>query len=351
LIKELVKLGHEVIALAPETGFEDQLSSIGARFYSIPLERNGLNVFKDFKAIIAVLKILKKEKPDILLLYTIKPVVYGSLVGRVLGISNIYSIITGLGYAFTGDSLKKRVLGNIIKLLYKLGLKHNKKVFFQNPDDLQLFAKLNLVNENKQSILINGSGVDVEKYYHAEVNTESINFLLIARLIWDKGIGEYVEAARKLKMKYPHVDFAILGPFDSNPAAIKPKDIEAWVAEGAVTYLDRTDDVRPYIAESSVYVLPSYREGTPRSVLEAMSMGRPIITTDAPGCRETVQHGVNGFLVPVKDSNALAEAMEFFILNPDKIPIMGAKSHEIVVEKYDVRKVNKVILENLSLIS
>ena len=230
-----------------------------------------------------------------------------------------------------------------------MALKGNTKVFFQNPDDMELFAELNLIRGTEQAVLINGSGVDIEHYREVRPVTEKIVFLLIARLIRDKGLYEYVEAARIIKQHYPEVVFRLVGPFDSNPTAISEATVNQWQGEGVIEYAGETKDVRPYIAGSSVYVLPSYREGTPRTVLEAMSMGRPIITTDAPGCRETVIHGKNGYLVPVKNLDALVEALERFIANPELIPIMGKESRKIAEEKYDVRKVNATILNTMGL--
>jgi len=237
----------------------------------------------------------------------------------------------------------------MIQPMYWVALRNNTKVFFQNPDDQELFTSMNLVSGCEQCVLINGSGVDIEYYRETPPVTERIVFLLIARLISDKGINEYVEAARRIKQDYPEVVFRLVGPFDSNPSAIPKKKIEKWHDEGVIEYLGKTRDVRPYIAESSVYVLPSYREGTPRTVLEAMSMGRPIITSDAPGCRETVIEGKNGYLVRVKDVDGLVQALERFILNPKLISMMGKESRKIAVKKYDVRKVNATILETMGL--
>lgn len=349
MIKDLVKLGHEVITLGPDEGFESQIEDLGADYINYPLKRTGLNPLQETLSIFFLKKILRRLKPDIVLSYSVKPVIYGSLAASLVRIPKIYSMITGLGYVFAGTNFKQRILSLLVQILYRLALKNNRVVFFQNPDDLSLFEQKNLLAKDTKRILINGTGVDVEKFNYSEQKLKHISFLLIARLLWDKGIKEYVEAVRILKERYPDVIFKILGPFDSNPAAIQLVDIEQWSNEGIIDYLGETNDVRPFIVDSSVYVLPSYREGTPRSVLEAMAMGRPIITTDAPGCRETVVNGANGFLVPVKDSVALANAMERFILEPNLIVEMGTKSREIALKKYDVRKVNKVILRAMDI--
>lgn len=349
LIKTLIKHGHRVILSAPENDFKKELEGMGAEFVQIPLVRTGLNPIKDIYTLISLIRTMKEKEPDIVFSYAIKPVIYGSLAARIMKIPRVISLITGLGYVFTGSSWKHRVLQNLVCFLYRQALKGNDVILFQNPDDLNLFRERNILSVKNKAVLVNGSGVDVVKYSYTEARTHPLSFLLIARLIWDKGIGEYVEAARLVKARYSDVTFKLLGPFDSNPAAIKKEQINAWVTEGIIQYLGETNDVRPIIASSSVIVLPSYREGTPRSVLEAMAMGRPVITTNAPGCRETVIHGVNGFLVPIKDSAALADAMEQFILNKELIREMGLKSREIAVEKYDVHKVNNVIMEAMDL--
>ncbi len=349
LIKTLIKRGHRVIVSAPEYDFKKELEGMGAEFVQIPLDRTGINPISDIYTLISLAKLMKEKKPDIVFSYAIKPVIYGSLAAKMMKIPRVISLITGLGYVFTGGGWKHRLLQNMVCIMYRQALKGNNVILFQNPDDLNLFRELNLLSPKNKAVLVNGSGVDVVKYGYAEAKTQPLSFLLIARLIWDKGIGEYVEAARQVKARYPDVTFKLLGPFDSNPASIKKEQIDAWAAEGLIQYLGEVEDVCPIIAGSSVIVLPSYREGTPRSVLEAMAMGRPVITTDAPGCRETVIHGVNEFLVPIKDRAALAAAMEQFILNKELIKEMGVKSRVIAVEKYDVHKVNNVILKAMEL--
>ncbi len=349
MIKRMTGLGHEVCTIAPEKGFSEKLKTVGASYFQYPLQRTGLNPFQDLKSFFALIKVMRTIKPDVVLSYAIKPVIYGSLAARLVGVKQVFSMITGLGFVFTNADAKRKILQNIVSLMYKMAFKANQAVFFQNPDDERLIKGLGIVRDRTKTVLINGSGVDVEKYYFAPPRKQPVSFLLIARLIWDKGIGEFVKAARMIKSKHSDVTFSLLGSYDSNPTAIKPDDVSTWVKEGVIEYLGRTDDVRPYIADTSVYVLPSYREGTPRSVLEAMSMGRPIITTDAPGCRETVENGVNGFLVPVKDAHVLAKAMDEFIQNPDLIKQMGIESRKIAEKKYDVHKVNDAILGAMGL--
>jgi len=306
-----------------------------------------INPFLDFFNFLKILKILNKINPDYFLGYTIKPVIYGSLAAKLTGIPNIFSIITGLGYIFTERNSHSNFINSIVKILYKLSLNRNKIIFFQNQDDLKLFIDLKIVSPDK-AIIINGSGVDTN-YYFTNKFPQKISFLFIARLIKEKGIIEYGEAAKILKQKYPNIDFKVVGWFDNNPHAIPEKIFNKWIQNKIISYLGKFDDVRPAIENSSVFILPSYREGTPRSVLEAMSMQRPIITTDAPGCRETVIQGENGFLIPPKDISALVNAMEFFIKNPEVIPRMGKRSREIALEKYDVHKVNNRILTYMGL--
>ena len=327
----------------------EQLCKINVVYKPINLERTGLNPLKDLRSFILIKANLRELKPDVVLAYTIKPVIYGSLAARSAGVPHIFSMITGLGYSFMAGGIKQKLVNKIVSKLYRVGLAGNEKVFFQNPDDLRLFCNQKLLDESGKAILINGSGVDIDYFSEAlPCGTEPV-FLLIGRLLKDKGISEFIEAARMLKRKYPRVLFRIVGPFDSNPAAFKPAEISTWQKEGIVEYLGEVADVRPVISSCSVYVLPSYREGMPRTVLEAMAMGRPIVTTDAPGCRETVEAGQNGFLVPVKDAGALANAMERFILEPDLIQKMGKRGREIAEEKYDVRKVNAVIMKAMGL--
>lgn len=354
LIQSFLDSGAEVTACAPQYHQEtiNQLNEMGVKFKKINLNVTGLDPIKDILSVIQLIKLFRILKPDILFSYTVKPVIYGSIAAGLSKIPNIFSLITGLGFTSGDTSLKQKLAGFISRFLYKFSLGFNNLVFFQNQDDRNKFINDGLLKENSQSIIVNGSGVDLDFFSPEPIShNNEFNFLLIARLIKDKGIKEYVESARKIRRQYPSIKFNLLGYYYDNPNAISKAQIKQWTKEGIINYLGETDDVCPFIKNCSVYVLPSYREGTPRSVLEAMAMGRPIITTNVPGCKETVINGENGFLVPVKDVKALADAMEKFIKNPELIPVMGKRSREIAEEKYDVHKVNQKICEAMGLIN
>lgn len=354
MLTEFVKAGCEVIVCAPENDrvFLDKFSEMGISFITFPLARNGMNPIKDLYALGFLVKTLVKIKPDYVFSASMKPAIYGSLAARLAGVPRVFSLISGSGYAFMKISLKTRLITIVVTSLYRLSLPKNQTVFFQNPDDLSQFVDLKLARK-EQAVLVNGSGVDLDYYRPAPSVKQGPVFLLICRLIKDKGVVDYVDAARILKCRYPEATFMLLGPFDSNnTSALSRPQIEKWHRENLINYCGETDDVRTFIADSSVYVLPSYyREGTPRSALEAMAMGRPIITTDAPGCRETVIEGKNGFLVPIKDPQALAEAMERFIVDPDLISSMGEASRNYAIEKFDADKVNAKIVSTMGLIN
>ena len=349
LIKSWLKMGYKVTAAAPGREVEKQLRDLGVDYYCIPLNRTGLNIFSDILLLINFIRLYTHVKPDYIFLYTIKPVIYGSLAAFFCRQAKVYSMITGLGYIFNDSGRMRLFLKQLVIWLYRLALTFTNKVFFQNPDDIRVFEELRIVKPDKV-VQINGSGINIEDFSPAPLPVGQVVFLLIARLLREKGINEYVEAAGIVKAKYPDARFMLVGwAFDDNPSAISPKQVESWRKEGLVEIYSETEDVRPFIAESSVYVLPSYREGTPRTVLEAMAMGRAIITTNAPGCRETVKEGINGFLVPVKDSQTLAKVMEGFIIEAQLVTRMGAESRKIAEEKYDVQKVNAIINRTMRL--
>lgn len=347
LMKDFKKLGYRVIACAPldihAEEVKSQLKCLNIEFIAIRLKKTGLNVFSDLIAFIGFYKVLKEIKPEIVYLYYVKPVIYGSIVAKLVRTHKIYSTIAGLGSVFISTNIAIRALRVIIEGLYKMSLRFNTRIFFQNPDDLNLFITRDIIPEDK-TLLVNGSGVDLSYYSLASLPKE-ISFIMVARLIKDKGIHEYISACKALKALYPKITCYLFGSFDTNPTSMSKKELNSLVDEKIVNYIDGTTDVRKALAKANVFVLPSYREGTSRATLEAMAMGRPIITTDVPGCRETVIDGVNGYLVPVKNSAALAKAMERFILHPETIQMMGKESRRIAEEKYDVKKVNKTIIK------
>lgn len=345
---DLQQRGYAVSACAPyDRVVADKLHQMNVKFIPIKMQTSGISPIRDSVTLFRLFRIIKKYSPTIIINYTIKPTIYGSIAARLCGIRRIYSVITGLGYVFSNND-KVRLIRKLVQLLYKISLRYNKKVFFQNPDDIKLFVINKLLDANK-SILINGSGVDLQKFQPVAF-PDKCCFLLISRLLKSKGIFEYVEAANIIKQKYPKVQFKFIGGWagNSNPETIEQKQVDELRQNGAVEFLDVVDDIRPIIKATTVYVLPSfYREGTPRSILESMAMGKPIITTDMPGCREAVKHGVNGYLVPAKNVKKLAAAMEKFILQPELAVKMGKESRKIAEEKYDVHKVNGIILDAL----
>lgn len=357
LLKSIKKNKYEVYASAGgncdqvKNWFKDE----GINFIPLQLNRTGINPIYDLNYIFQLVHMIRKINPDIILAYTVKPVVYGLIASKICKVKYCYALITGLGYAFIPSiSLKKRVIKIIIILLYKFSLLKAKTIFFQNKDDLKLFKEKKIISNSKHAIVINGSGVNLDHYKFKPfpANTKKINFLLIARLLKDKGIYEYVEAAKIIKKSYPYreVRFSLLGSLDTNPSAITYDEIKAWTNKGLIHFIGETDDVRPFIEQCSVYVLPSYREGMPRSVLEAMSIGRPIITTNVPGCKETVIPGKNGYLVEMKSSDELALAMSKFINNDKQLQKMGLYSRKLVAERFNVYNVNDIILKEIGII-
>jgi len=354
LIAALVARGVEVLALAPD--YDDKIRAavraLGAEPVDISLERTGLKPFRDVVDMVRLARLLRRIKPDAVFGYFIKPVIYGSLAARAANIRHRYALIAGLGYVYTpgsnGMSRRRKMLRWAVSRLYRFALARCDKVFFQNQDDVDHFVEGGLVDPERV-VLLNGTGVDLTRLEPVPPVAEPLTFLLMARLLREKGICEYVEAARLVRRSHPGVRFVLLGGLDPNPGGLTRGEVERWAKEGAIEWRDHVDDVRPLIAASSVYVLPSYREGKPRSTQEAMAMGRPVITTDVPGCRDTVDEDVNGFLVPARDSEALARAMLRFVEEPSLVASMGLESRRIAEDRFDVHKINAVILDELGL--
>ena len=354
LIRAMVERGHTVLALSPEYDKETRaaIGAMGAEPVDYSLSRTGLNPFRDFFDFLRLFFLLRKIKPDITLAYAIKPVIYGTIAAWLAGVPRRFAMIEGLGYAFIQteekEGLKRKLLRRLAQFLYRLALPRAMKVFFLNRDDLEEFVSLGLVPKEK-AFLLGPIGVDLDQFQAVPPVKDPITFTLAARLLREKGILEFVEAAKRIKAKYSKVRFLLLGGLDTNPGAISREEVESWVKEGIVEWPGHVRDVRPYLAQTSVFVLPSYREGVPRSIQEAMAMGRPVITTDAPGCRDTVMDGVNGFLVPVRDVDALTKAMERFIKEPELIERMGKESRRMAEERFDVHRINQVLLREMGL--
>jgi glycosyltransferase involved in cell wall biosynthesis len=355
MLRSMVELGHEVMAMAPEDdpAVAARLMEMGVAFRPVPLRRTGLNPVRDAATVIALARAFRAYRPDVVFVYAVKPVIYGSLAARLAGVRLRVAMITGTGSAFSGGrGRSRRVLSWLVRRLYGAALAGVHVVFFQNPDDERLFRSLGLVGHRGQRIVrVGGSGVDLTRFSPTPLPPGPVTFLLIGRVIRDKGVAEYVEAARRVRLVRPDARFQLLGPLDTNPSAISSQELDAWVAAGAIEYSGWTADVRPNLAAAHVCVLPSYGEGMPRSVLEAMAMGRPVLTTDVPGCRETVVPGRNGLLVPARDPVALEQAMLQFIDMPDRLAEMGLESRRLAEERFDVRAVNRTILEAMGLSS
>ncbi|WP_335962808.1 glycosyltransferase family 4 protein [Acinetobacter haemolyticus] len=361
LLEAIHQQGYEIHIIAPDIALfkteQQKLEGLGYYIHEVPMQRTGTNPVADLKTLGSMYTLIKKIKPDYVLSYTIKPVIYGTLAAWLAKVPNRYALITGLGYAFQNveTQTKRSIFQKLVHGLYQQALSRSHKAFFQNPDDLKLFQDLKLLNTHTPTVVVNGSGVNVADFNVLPLPLTAdqkikISFLLIARLLVDKGVREYAEAAKIIKHKYPHVEFNLVGWIDENPAAIQQSELDTWIADARLKYWGKLSDVRPAIAQSSIYVLPSYREGTPRTVLEAMAMGRPIITTDAPGCRETVIQGENGFLVEVRSVTSLVDAMQEFINKPELIEQMGQRSREIALNKYDVHQVNRHMMQEMGLI-
>lgn len=336
IITELLVRNFKVIVVVPKDEYSSKLLDLGCDVYDIDISNKGSNPIRDFITFLAYLKIYRKIKPDLALHFTIKPNIYGTLAARILGIPCI-NMITGIGTAFINNSWLTRV----VEFLYRFSQNGSHKVLFQNSDDLNLFVDKGLVSLEKVE-LISSSGVDLSHFAIVPMpNNNYPIFLLIARMLKDKGVVEFVEAARLVKERFPNTRFQLLGQLDVvNRTAITRAKVESWCSAGIVEYLGETDDVRPYIATVDCVVLPSYREGLSRTLLEAAAMGRPIVATDVPGCREIVDSGVSGYLCEVRNVVDLAGKMEkLLMMTNEHRTQMGKKGRILMERKYDEKKI------------
>jgi len=350
LIAEAKARGNLVEAVVPEKDFLVEVEDLGIPIRKIQLSRTGLNPFADLGFAWQLRALIRQRRPAVVLAYGVKPVVFGLLGARLGGVRRCYAMVTGLGHAYTTDSARTRTVRLILAVLYRVALRIARRTFFQNPDDLRSFVERGVLPEGR-AVLINGSGINLDRFPMRSLpDVQSARFLFIGRLLYEKGLREFVAACRLVASKHPGCEFVVVGGHDASlPHSVSLSEVEAWKAEGLVQFVGPVKDVRSWLEWCSVLVLPSYREGTPRSVLEAMATGRAIITTEAPGCRETTVDGVNGYLVEPRTVEPLAEAMLRLAERPGIVARFAEASRGIVEEKYDVHKVNQILLRTMEL--
>ena len=356
LICTLLKKGHQVYAFTSEYTAEDliKIEKLGATPITYTLNRGGLNPLADIVATYRLSKKIKEINPDLVFSYFSKPVIFGTLAAKLAKAPCVVGMLEGLGYTFTeqpeGLSKKTQLIKNIQVFLYKIALPQLDQLIFLNPDDPKDLLEKYAIQVKKVEVL-GGIGLNLHHYKYSEKFNSNISFIFIARLLAEKGIHDYIKAAKIVKEKYPSVKFTVLGAIDKEAlGSLKEEELESLVKTNIIEYPGHVSNVSEWIENSSVFVLPSYyREGVPRSTQEAMAIGRAIITTDVPGCRETVVDGVNGFLVPKWNPEVLAEKMIYFIEHPEQVRLMGAESYKIAVEKFDAEKVNQRLVNILGL--
>lgn len=353
LLCRMKDAGHDVVAVAPD---DDPVVAAWLRernieFRTISMNRTGMKPMEDIRTLLGYIKLILTERPGLILAYTQKPIIYGGIAARLTGNVPFYALMSGLGYLFSPDGSKPGLKRSIFLRLYREGVRRAVKIFVFNRDDHEDMIAAGIVDQTQKVIQVPGSGVDTTYFVQQPLPAGAPHFLMVGRLMRDKGVYEFLEAARKLTADYPAARFSILGRAeDSNPTGISQDDIPRLQSDYPVTFLGETTDVRPYLAQSSVFVLPSYyREGLPRTILEALATGRAVITTDMPGCRDPIEAGVNGLIIPRQDSIALANAMRSFIQNPGQAEEMGAKSRAIAEAVYDVAKVNDILTGHMGL--
>ncbi|WP_314420621.1 glycosyltransferase family 4 protein [Pseudescherichia vulneris] len=355
LIEQLVSKGVSVHVLTMDYDKDKfrQISQFGAMPEQYHFSRSGMNPLSDIVNTITLSKKIRDINPDIVFSFFPKPVIFGTLAAKLAGVKRIYSLLEGLGFCYTAhlkkDSFKKQILKKVQTFLYKLTLPRANKVLFLNRDDYHDLIVQNQITLSDAEV-IGGIGVGLNEYAYSLPETTSLHFGMVSRLLVEKGVREFVQAAKIVKKKYPTVRFSIAGAIDDNPGGITREQLNIWKSEGHVDFLGQISDVKSYLTDLSVFVLPSYREGIPRSTQEAMAIGRAVITTDVPGCRETVQHGLNGFMIPPWNAEALAEAMMAFITDPQQVTLMGKESRRMAEEKFDenvaTEKLINILLNN-----
>lgn len=345
LLRSLAEQGHELHTFAPDADpkTEAQLRAWGITHHTIPLNRNGTRPQDDLRTLYALQRAFRKIQPEVVFTYTVKPVVWGTLAATLARVPRRVAMVTGLGHAFIESDQRRSYVAQVVRSLYRVALSFADCVIFHNQDDRALFEGDKLVPSDGRAVVVHGSGVDLEHFQARPLPALPLRFLLIARLLGEKGIHEYVDAARIVKARHPDVEFRLVGPPDTNPSGISEAQAQAWDAEGILRYVGAVQDVREELAGCHVYVLPSYREGLPRTNLEAMATGRPVITTDVPGCRDTVEEGVNGFLVEVRNAQSLADACLRFIEDASLLEPMRLASRAKAEASFGLEPVNRAM--------
>lgn len=351
LLADMVAAGHEVIACAPDDDplVRARLAGMGVALRRVPMARVGLNPLVDLGTLRSLVALLREERPDVVLAYTQKPIIYAGLAARLTR-TRFYAMVSGLGHVYGEDaSPRMRLLRRGVSLLYRAAVREARAVFVFNRDDRAEMLRHAIVAPAACVIQVPGSGVDITRFAATPPPPGPV-FLMIARLLRAKGVDDYVAAARAVRALYPGARFRLLGPTDPGPDGVTASEIARWAEEGVMDYVGETRDVRPFLTEASVFVLPSwYREGLPRTILEAMASGRAVITTDRPGCRDPIDQGANGVVVPARDPAALAAAMERFCADPALAARMGAVARRLATERYAVERVNRLLLDTMEL--
>lgn len=351
LIQAMIARGHRVSTAAgqPEPHVLGTLAGWGAAYHEIPMERAGLNPLNDARTVAALVRLMRRLKPDVVLGYQAKPLNYAMIAGALAGVPRRIGLVTGLGYAFAdGEEPGRKLARRLSEAVYWLGLRCADGVIFQNEEDRALFRERGLTPRRTPTIRVFGSGVDLARFAPAPEPSGPPSFVMIARLLKDKGVYDYVEAARLVKDRIPSARFILVGPYDPNPAGIRPAEIEEWEAEGLISYAGAAADVRPYLSDAHVVVHPTrYREGVPRILLEAMAVGRPIITTNTPGCRDAVVHDKNGLLVASGAPRLLAEAMLALGRDANRRRAMQDSGRARACALFDVDQVSRVLIDFL----
>lgn len=340
LIRDMIARGHEVAVVGPNRDFVEDVLALGvSEFIEVSLVKDNTSVKGDLTYLSGLIKVMREKKPDLVFGYTIKPVIYGSIAAKAAGVPHIYAMVTGLGRVYASGGMKAKAVRLITRVLYKFAFHACHKVIFQNGDDIAELVKQKYLPLDK-TVQVNGSGVNMERFYRTPLPEKPV-FLMVSRVIREKGVMEFCEAARAVKQTCSDARFILLGGLDASIGALKKEDIQPYIDDGSIEFPGEVKDPVAFYQQSSVFVLPSYyREGLPRTLLEAMSCGRPIITTDWPGCREPVEDGVNGYKIPVKDSAILARRMETLAKDRALLERMAEAAYETCRQKYEVSIIN-----------